>query len=117
MNALASRFPDISGELQNIVDRIVDLLPVANEHYYHPNMRGSWSIKAVLPAIAPELDYAKLEDVADGEGAQAAYREATQRETLPERKTRLESALRQYCARDTMAMVRVLRHFLADAEV
>lgn len=28
--------------------RIVDLLPVARQRYYHPSQQGSWSIKSVL---------------------------------------------------------------------
>ena len=27
--------------------------PVTKVNYYHPDMLGSWSIKAVLPTIAP----------------------------------------------------------------
>ena len=51
---------------------MVDLLPIYREHYYHPAMMGSWSIKAVLPTIAPDLDYSNLE-VGDGGAAQEAY--------------------------------------------
>ena len=35
-------------------------------------MKGSWSIKKVLPAIAPELNYADL-DIQDGLQAQKIY--------------------------------------------
>ena len=111
MSALAVRFPDLAERLERVISRVVDLLPLAQEHYYHPSMKGSWSIKAVLPAIAPELDYAELGEVADGLGAQAAYREATHQDTSPERKAQLENALRKYCTRDTMAMVRILHYF------
>ena len=111
MSALAIRFPDLAGELHQAIDCVVDLLPLANEHYYHPSMKGSWSIKAVLPAIAPELDYANLEEVADGLGAQTAYMEAIQQDTSSERKTQLETGLREYCARDTLAMIKIL-HYL-----
>ena len=37
--------------------------------------KGSWSIKAVLPTVAPELDYSGLGEVRDGIGAQGAYLE------------------------------------------
>lgn len=47
---LAERFPSLSPPLLAINDRIVDLLPVARECYYHPSQQGSWSIKKVLPA-------------------------------------------------------------------
>ena len=44
--------------LQAIMGRLVDLHPVTRENYYHPDMLGSWSIKAVLPTVAPDMDYA-----------------------------------------------------------
>lgn len=112
---LAKRFADLAPTLMPLLSRVVDLLPLANTHYYHPNMQGSWSIKAVLPAIAPELDYANLEDVAGGTAAQDAYLEAIQPNTTSERKAKLENALRVYCHRDTEAMVRLL-HFLCQTE-
>jgi hypothetical protein len=32
-------------------------------------MLGSWSIKAVIPTVAPELDYKALAEVQEGMGA------------------------------------------------
>ena len=49
---LADRYPDLAHGLSALLSRVVDLLPLANAHFYHPSMKGSWSIKAVLPAIA-----------------------------------------------------------------
>jgi hypothetical protein len=72
-------------------------------------MMGSWSIKAVLPTIAPELDYENLDDVADGGQAQLAYLEATHPDATTGRRASLEQALRRYCGRDTLAMVRLVR--------
>jgi hypothetical protein len=57
---LAEAFPDLALDLRAVIDRIVDLLPIVRDHYYHPEMRGSWSIKAVLPTIAPELSMTNL---------------------------------------------------------
>jgi hypothetical protein len=69
---LAEMFPQHAEALNSIIERMVDLLPIYREHYYHPAMMGSWSIKAVLPTIAPDLDYSNLE-VGDGGAAQEAY--------------------------------------------
>ncbi|MDP3183088.1 MAG: DUF2779 domain-containing protein, partial [Desulfobaccales bacterium] len=44
MQELAEYYPDLAPALEAAIDRIVDLLPIAREHYYHPDMRGSWSI-------------------------------------------------------------------------
>ena len=104
---LAAIFPDIAVGLLALVARMVDLLPITRDYYYHPAMMGSWSIKAVLPTIAPELDYEKLEDVADGGQAQLAYLEAIDPHTSPDRRALLDRALRRYCGRDTLAMVRL----------
>ncbi|MEW6647314.1 MAG: DUF2779 domain-containing protein [Pseudomonadota bacterium] len=110
MRELAADFPELTQALETAIERIVDLLPIAREHYYHPDMRGSWSIKAVLPTIAPDLAYDTLE-VADGGMAQEAFTEMIQPETTPDRKAFLYNALLKYCERDTWAMVRVARYF------
>ncbi len=105
---LAQVFPDLSAPLAAMAERVVDLLPVARETWYHRDQRGSWSIKAVLPTIAPDLNYSNLE-VGDGQGAQGAYLEATAKDTDPERRAQIASALSAYCARDTWAMIAVAR--------
>lgn len=104
---LAQRFPDLAGPLEAIINRLRDLMPVAMDHYYHPAQHGSWSIKAVLPAIAPELDYAELEGVKDGEMAMAAYLEATHADTEPARRAEIAGQLEAYCGLDTEGLVRL----------
>ena len=80
------------------------------DHYYHPAQRGSWSIKAVLPTIAPELDYGAIEGVRDGGMAMTAYMEATIPQASHNRRAELTSQLLAYCARDTEALCRVWTH-------
>ncbi len=72
-------------------------------------MKGSWSIKAVLPTVAPDLDYAALGEVRDGTAAQAAYAEILEEATPPDRRQGLIDALRDYCRLDTLALVRLAR--------
>jgi hypothetical protein len=104
---LAERFPSQSEALLAINDRIIDLLPVVRKHYYHPSQHGSWSIKAVLPAIAPDLKYSDLEGVKDGGMAMDAYLEAIHKQTSSKRKESIRSQLLTYCGLDTYAMVRL----------
>jgi hypothetical protein len=105
----ATRYPDLAPALHGIISRLVDLHEVARAHYYHPSQKGSWSIKAVLPTIAPELDYANLTEVSDGGGAQLAYFEVIAPETSMERKIILTRALQTYCRRDTEGMIAIAR--------
>jgi len=74
---------------------------------------GSWSIKRVLPTVAPDLDYANLDDVQSGDMVEPAYFEMIDPATSMERRRKLHDALLTYCARDTLAMVR-LAEFLTD---
>lgn len=97
--------------LKALAERVVDLLPVAREHYYHPDQEGSWSIKAVLPSLCPDLDYARLEGVQDGGMAMQAYAEAIAPTTTRERRAEIERQLIAYCALDTLALVRLWSTF------
>lgn len=105
---LAGWEPDLAKSLLAMAEATVDLLPVTRNNWYHRDQRGSWSIKAVLPTIAPELDYATLE-VKDGGNAQMAWHEAADQACSEARRGALSDALRAYCARDTWAMVTIAR--------
>jgi Domain of unknown function(DUF2779) len=109
---LAARFADLAVDLRAIKARLVDLHPVTKANYYHPSQRGSWSIKAVLPAVAPDLSYQDLDGVKDGGMAMEAYLEAIHPDTTAARKAEIETQLLAYCGLDTFAMVR-LWQFLA----
>lgn len=109
LKALAGHYPDLEAPLVKIIRRITNLHPVADSHYYHRDMKGSWSLKTVLPTIAPDLDYSKLDEVQEGGEAQSAYLEAIDPRTAPERRAKLVSALREYCKLDTLALVRLAR--------
>jgi hypothetical protein len=50
----AQLFPDLAGELTALRHRIVDLLRIVQDHVAHPNFQGSYSMKAVAPAVAPD---------------------------------------------------------------
>ena len=104
-------FPDLAEPLKHVVDRLYDLHPITKRYYYHPDMHGSWSIKAVLPTVAPDLNYDALDIVSSGDMAEPVFLEMIDDKTTPERALELREALLRYCKLDTLAMVR-LAHFL-----
>lgn len=114
MKEIAEYYSDLAPALQAAISRIVDLLPIARKHYYHPDMGRSWSIKDVLPTIAPDLTYDKME-VANGRMAPKAFAEIMHPKTLPKDRQRLKDALLSYCKLDTLAMVRIAHYFEAGA--
>jgi hypothetical protein len=108
---MAEKFPPLAQALLALIARLVDLLPIAREYYYHPSQQGSWSIKAVLPALCPDLHYEDLEGVQDGGMAMTAFAEALAPQTAPTRKAEIERQLLDYCKLDTYAMVRLWSAF------
>ncbi len=105
---LAENFTDLRDRLLALNDRVFDLLPVVRQHYYHPDMKGSWSIKSVLPCLVPELDYAKLGAVREGTQAQAAYFDLIGGRLDAAQGEHLRRDLLDYCELDTLAMVKIV---------
>jgi hypothetical protein len=107
---LAEAFPDLNDKLHALNERVFDLLPVLKRHYYHPNMKGSWSIKSVLPCLVPELSYSQLRNVQDGTQAQAAYLKLIDPNLKYEEKKLLQHDLIEYCKLDTYAMKKIVEN-------
>ena len=117
ISELAARYPQFRDALLAINSRVVDLLPIARERYYHPSQQGSWSIKKVLPAVVPELRYDALDGVQDGGGAMDAFLVAIHPDTSTERKQQIEQQLLAYCKLDTYAMVRLWQVFAGRTDL
>ncbi len=109
IDGLAERFPELAARLKAITGRLVDLHPLTKKHFYHPDMLGSWSLKKVLPVVAPDLRYAAGE-VQDGNAASAAWLEAQQPGVTPARRAALAAELTRYCALDTEGLIRLTDH-------
>jgi Domain of unknown function(DUF2779) len=111
IQSLAGFVPSLAAPLLALLPRMVDLLPLFRREYYHPAMKGSWSLKAMLPAVVPGLRYERLGEVADGEAAQRAYLEAIDPSTSILRKAQIARSLLDYCRFDTHAMALLLDAF------
>ena len=107
---LAEQFDEFRSHLMAIHDNIHDLmLPFANKYYYSPSMKGSYSIKYVLPALVPKMAqaYKELEYVQNGGDAMSTYPRLANIKDKEE-VSKLRNALLEYCKLDTLAMVEVL---------
>ncbi len=104
---LAKQFPEHSAALLDLLERLVDLMqPFRDRAYYAPEMHGSYSIKAVLPALVPDLSYERMV-ISDGGMAMRAYIDLAD-EKDPGRIEDVRNDLWEYCKLDTLAMVRIL---------
>ncbi len=107
LNEIARDFPEYAGKIEELVLRIKDLMvPFQKKYYYAPEMKGSYSIKAVLPSLVPELSYEKLE-INEGGLASIAY-ESLQTESDLMFIAEIKQQLLEYCKLDTWGMVKIL---------
>jgi hypothetical protein len=108
LNNLKRDLPDLANKIDDIIIRLVDLLPIVKEYVYDPQFKGSFSIKKVLPALVEGENYANLE-IQDGDTASIKYLEMI--EMLPIRQNALviRNALWLYCQQDTKAMVDLVK--------
>jgi hypothetical protein len=117
LRALAKRFPDLAEPLGAVAARLVDLLPIVRAHVYHPAFGGSFSLKAVAPALVSGFDYAGLGEVREGAAASAAFAHIACGNVEPEEEARLRRDLLAYCAHDTLALVELYRALRQMARV
>ncbi|MBI5378682.1 MAG: DUF2779 domain-containing protein [Nitrospirae bacterium] len=111
LRQLAEYLPDLAHGLLALVEWLVDLLPPIRRHYYHPDQRGSFSLKAVAPTLAPELSYADLV-IQEGSQAGPAFQRMIDPACPPEERARLRRALLAYCRLDTLALYKIHQRLL-----
>jgi len=109
IQGLREAAPELDKELARAQRRLRDLLPLVRDHVYHPDFRGSFSLKRVAPALVPDLHYDDLA-IADGELASVELERLLVRGSsmTPAERRELRRALLEYCKVDTLAMVRVV---------
>ena len=82
------------------------MTPFQKKWYYTPEMKGSYSIKYVLPALVPELSYNELE-IKDGSSASNIFLSMVNG-MFDGNENKARENLLDYCKKDTFAMVKIL---------
>ena len=106
LNGVIEYLPQYQEELLAIIDRFKDLHAVIRRCFYHPDFQGSFSLKSVLPAILPEMSYETL-SIQEGSQASFEYLHMLNPTTSPVERKKIKKDLLDYCAHDTLAMVRI----------
>ena len=104
---------DLKDEMERFNNNMVDLMiPFKNRNYYAKEMKGSHSLKAVLPALYPndpDLDYHNLPVVHHGGEAAEAF--LNLKEKSKEEQEQIREGLLKYCELDSLAMVKIWEKF------
>lgn len=102
-------FPEYKNWLKEIEGRFIDLMvPFRRFDYYDPKQMGSYSIKAVYPALVGR-SYDNM-TISDGGQASREYGRVTFTDGISEKeKRKIYDGLLEYCKLDTQAMVDILK--------
>ena len=111
LRSLADGFSEYRERLFALLLRIKDLHKIISRHYYHPGFHGSFSLKAVLPAIVAEMSYERLA-IQEGQLASLEYLRMIDPETSSHEKEKIKRNLLTYCGHDTLAMLKIREHLL-----
>ncbi|MGM9551041.1 MAG: DUF2779 domain-containing protein [Clostridia bacterium] len=108
IDRIIKRLPEYSADLEAICKNLVDLeKPFAKKHLVNRRMEGKSSLKKVLPALYPDdesLSYSKMK-IQNGQQAESVY--ARLHKMTGEEKQKAISDLKDYCALDTLAMIKL----------
>src|SRR5437660_1333844 len=114
---LQQAVPDLAAELAALEAKLIDLHPVVKNCVYHPDFRGSFSLKYILTPLVPELTYSDLV-IVDGRVASVEIaRLLFVADKIPrQERDRVRQDLLNYCERDTWAMVKLVERLRELAE-
>ena len=109
LTSLSNTFEAEKEFLESLSVRFLDLLvPFRAGWYYKSEMKGSASIKSVLPAIAPEFSYGDLK-IKDGGMSSHTFFSLINNSHIGGRQSAIEDLLK-YCQLDTKGMVVIYQH-------
>ncbi len=104
LRALANVFPEHDEWVEDLNDRIIDLLaPFRSFHYYDARQKGSASIKNVLPVLTGTT-YDHL-DISDGMDASLVFLDVISNNVAEKEEIKIREDLKKYCALDTEGMI------------
>lgn len=96
-------YPEYEEFCTNMNDRMFDLMEIFRDQLYiDPKIKGSYSIKEVLPLLVLDLKYDDLE-IKEGSSAMINWHEMVYGSGMD-----VKNSLLRYCELDTVAMVRIL---------
>ena len=101
--------PELAISLTQTRDRVVDLLPIVANNVVASGFAGSYSMKAVAPAVLGRESGYQGGEIADGLAARRAFEALSDPLIGRDRESAVRSQLLRYCRLDTLNLYRLHR--------
>jgi hypothetical protein len=111
LRGVARSSPHFETKILVLINRFKDLYAIVRRHYYHPLFHGSFSLKYVLPALVPSMDYKNL-SIQEGTLASLEYMRMINGGTSDVEKEKIRKDLLEYCGIDTLGMIMIRNELL-----
>ena len=109
---------DLSGKIDNLINRVEDSAIIAKHNFYSPLMNGDWGIKSIIKAIPDSgVSYEEQGNIAGGDEAQLAWFIYTDPKTSNKDKEKQKKLLIDYCSKDTLAVYYLVKYLMEKTKV
>ncbi len=110
LNQLAELFPEYKNEIVALKSKIVDLAePIRKGNYYHPDMKGNFTLKSIAPIVNQEAGFNSL-DIQSGISAMYIYESLLEQKNIIEAE-HIKQQLIDYCEMDALITYQLLNFF------
>lgn len=109
LNQLAELYPDYRNDIAELKTKIVDLAePIKKGNYYHPDMKGNFTLKSVAPLVNQEAGFDSL-DIQSGITAMYMYESLLEQNAIESEDVKQQ--LIDYCEMDALITYQLLSFF------
>jgi hypothetical protein len=109
LNQLADLFPEYRIDIADLKSKIVDLAePIRRGNYYHPDMKGNFTLKSIAPIVNKEAGFHTL-DIQSGISAMYIYEGLIEKNDIEREHTKQQ--LIEYCEMDALITYQLLDFF------
>lgn len=109
LNQLAVLYPEFSNDITDFKNKIIDLAePIRKGNYYHPDMKGNFTLKSVAPLVNKEAGFNNL-DVQSGISAMYIYESLLEQNAIESE--HIKQQLVDYCEMDALITYQLLNFF------
>lgn len=109
LNQLSELFPQYLEEIKSLKNKIVDLAePIKKGYYYHPEMKGNFSLKSIAPLINQEESFNSL-DIQSGISAMFMYESLLEKNIIEAE--HIKQQLIDYCELDSLITYQLYQFF------
>ena len=109
LNQLAVLYPEFSNDITDFKNKIIDLAePIKKGNYYHPDMKGNFTLKSIAPLVNQEAGFNNL-DIQSGISAMYIYESLLEQNAIESE--HIKQQLVDYCEMDALITYQLLNFF------